>query len=348
MEFLELLIDLYFFIFLNILPFTFIISSIIFFFNSKNNSELNEKLLTKSKIVICLFIFLNLASIIGISLFIFCYTKVVLVINSTLYYFICFTLVLLTYLITSYIENLAQNPQKYMKIMSSNLKLSYFKDNLIRNSVVQSIKVYIFICYLVAILLFQLETMNIYTFSDEFIKTIVNVCNNTITIILAFELLINYHKQKKKEIRGIHKTSTLFNTFLNFSIKYLEIYQWFIDDFTNILYKQDKIFYLEIPKLKQSLENKLENIRQDNNYEIIKVSPKIKTYDIIFNAVIECINNYLKDKQHTDDKKRYLIYIIMYFEIVIKNEINIKSTKQYLKNLCKFANHYNKKIYKTL
>ena len=345
MEFLESLIDIYFFIFLTILPFTFIASTILYFINNKKNLASDEKLATKSKIIIGFFVVLCIISLISFALFVLFYEKVVSVIGSTLYYFVCFTLVLLTYLITSYIENLAMNPQKYMKIMSSNLKLSSYKDFLIRTSITQFIKVYVFICYLVAILLFQLENMKIYAFADGFIQTIVNVCNNTITIILAFELLINYKKQKKKEISGIKKGSLLFNTFFEFSIKYLEIYNWFTDNFVPILYKKDKVFYSKIPILKQSLEQKLEEIRHEKDYENIKVSPKIKTYDIAYDTLIECINNYLRDKQKTNDKKSYIVYMIMYFQKIIENEISIKTQKQYLKNVCKFANDYNKKEY---
>ena len=343
MDFLESLIDIYFFIFLTILPFTFVVNTIIFFLHNNKNLASDEKLTTKSKIVIGLLVFLSIIMLIGFALFVLCYAKVVAVIGSTVYYFICFSLVILTYLIASFIENLALDSQKYMKIMSTNLKLSSYKDYIIKNSITQFVKMYIFICYLVGIILFQLESMKIYVFADEFIQTIANICQNTVTIVLAFELLINYKKQKKKEIIGIKKGSLLFNTFFEFSIKYLQIYKWFTDNFVPILYTKDKEFYTKVPILKQSLENKLEEIRQKDNYEIIKVSPKIKTYDIAYDTLIECVNNYLRDKQKTNDKKSYIVYMIMYFQKIIKNEISIKTQKQYLKKVCKFANSYNKK-----
>ncbi len=338
MKVLESLIDIYFLIFLTILPLTYIVNTIVFFTNKKKNFTIDEKLKASHQIFIVLFVLLSIAVVTIISLFVLCYDKIIIVIGSVSYYFICFALVFLTYLLTSFIEDIASDSQKYMKTMSNNLKLSEYKDFIIKSSITQFIKVYIFICYLVAIILFQLESMDVYEFNNGFIRIIATVCENTITIILAFELLLKYKKHKRKEFDGINKGSQLFNTFFNFSIKYLNVYKWFSDNFTTVLYKEDKVFYSKISTLNKSLVNKLSDIRKETDYDIIKVSPKIKTYDIVFDTLIECVNNYLKDKQKTDDKKANLVHMIMFFQKIVKDEIAIKTQKQYLRKVCKFAN----------
>ncbi len=289
---LESIIDIYFLLFLTVLPLTYIASTFSFFIKNKRKNTNEYKLKTKNKIGILLFLLLNIILFIIITLFVVFYDAVSIKIGFTAYYFICSALVILTYLITSIIEDIATDPKKYMKIMSSNLELSAYKDFIMKASIIQFIKVYIFISYIAAIILFQLESLKLYEFVNGFIRIIGNVCQNTITIILAFELLLKYKIHKDKEFEGVNKGSQLFQSFLNFSIKYFDLYKWFYDNFTPLLYIKDNKFYSKIATTKDILEVKLSKIRQGTEYKTVKISPKIKTYDIVFDTLLEYINNY--------------------------------------------------------
>ncbi len=340
MEVLVNLFGLYFLGFIFILPIMFIFAGIQYLIDRPKS----EKLSRKTKMTIALFFVINILSffaIIAVTLFV---KELSVAGAEKTAYLILYALTLLIYIIVTKLESIILDTNKFIKTMTINLEICEFKSYLFKGIHIGLIKKYIFIAYILAVLLFQLNSIGFEIVNNPFYLLMMKIGENSIVLVLACEVIINYKRQKNLERENLSKGYELFGTFVDFSKNYMDLYTWFFDKFEPLLYKEDEEFKSKIKGYRNTLESKLNEIKNMENYSKIEISSKIKTYNIFFDTFLKCLDKYLKIS--TTEAKANICYFILTFKEIVDKEVAIKNEKQLIKYVCKVANDNNKEDWK--